>query len=219
VRGCAAHSCMFLCSLANALGFTEVSLMVSWCRLTLALEFTLALAWPHPANAQAAHGWSSDVNVGGAIVEGGRFYNIGKAAAHVSLADRVLQRGRVATYVEAAYDWLGRFGPLDANSDLTCIVDRQGGGCRPDYPNVIGPSASIGLLYGPSPRVETRVGMGGAAYSVDGTRVGAVVGNLDAAFFPAAHFGLILGARFAMIPRYRHDFLTTIPMLFGLRVR
>jgi hypothetical protein len=54
---------------------------------------------------------------------------------------------------------------------------------------------------------------------VDGTRVGAVVGQLDAAVFPTAHIGLVLGPRFVVIPRYRRDRLTMIPALFGLRVR
>jgi hypothetical protein len=174
---------------------------------------------PRFASAQATHHWSSDVTVGGARVEGGEFFNNGKAAAHLSLADRVLQRDRFATYVEVAYDWLGRFGLLGANSDLVCVVDRPGGGCEPPYPDVTGPSVSIGLLYAPITRVETRLGVGGAAYSIDGTRVGAAVGQLDAAVFPTVHLGLILGARFAVIPRYRQDRLTMIPVFVGLRVQ
>jgi hypothetical protein len=193
--------------------------MVSWCRLTLVLGFTLGVGSPRYASAQAAHRGSSDVTLGGAIVEGGEFFNNGKAAAHLSLADRVLQRGRFAMYAEAAYDWLGRFGLLGANPDLVCVGVPPGGGCAPPYPDVTGPSASIGLQYAPFTRVETRIGLGGAAYSVDGTRVGAAVGQLDAAVFPAAHLGLILGARFAVIPRYRHERLTLVPVLFGLRVR
>jgi hypothetical protein len=188
-------------------------------RLSLVLGFTLGLASPRYAGAQAAHRWSADVTVGGAVAEGGEFFSNGKAAAHLSLALGMLQRERFATYVEAAYDWLGRFGLLGADPDLTCIADRQASGCRPDYPDVTGPSASIGLFYAPSTRVETRVGVGAAAYSVDGTRVGAAVGQLDAAVFPIARLGLILGARFALIPRYRHDRLTMIPVLLGLRVR
>jgi len=193
--------------------------MVSWYRLTLVLGFTLEVGSPYRASAQAEHRWNSDVSIGGAIVEGGKFFNNGKAAARFSVADRVLRRGRFAAYVEATYDWLGRFGVLGGNPDLVCVVDRPGGGCEPSYPDVTGPSASIGLLYTPVARVETRVGVGGAAYSVDGTRVGAAVGQLDAAVFPAAHLGLILGARFAVVPRYRHDRLTMIPVLLGLRVR
>jgi hypothetical protein len=194
--------------------------MVSSHRLTLVLAFTLGFWASRNASAQVEHRWSADVTVGGATVNSGEFLNeIGKAVAHLAIANRVLQGGRFTAYAEAGYDWLGKAGPIGANSDLVCIVDRPGGGCRPDFPDVTGPSASIGLLYAPFTRVETRVGVGGAAYSVDGTRVGAVVGQLDAAVFPAADFGLILGSRFAVIPRYRHDRLTMVPLLLGLRVR
>jgi hypothetical protein len=49
--------------------------------------------------------------------------------------------------------------------------------------------------------------------------VGAAIGQLDVAAFPAAHLGLILSGRFVAIPRYRHDRLTMVPVLVGLRVR
>lgn len=165
--------------------------MFRWCRLTLVLGFTLAVSSPHSASAQVAHRWSSDVAVGGAIVYGGAFFNNGRAAAHLSVGDRLLQRGRFAAYAEVGYDWFGQFGLLGADPDLTCvgITPRR---CAPPYPGVAGPSASVGLLYAPVPRVETRVGLGGAAYSVDGTRVGAAIGHLDAAVFSAAKLGLVL---------------------------
>ena len=194
--------------------------MLGCCRLTLVLAFTLGIGSPRDASGQVEHRWSTDVTVGGATVNSGEYLNeIGKAAAHLALADRVLQRGRFAAYAEAGYDWLGKFGPIGGNPDLLCIADRPGGRCRPDFPDVTGPSASIGLLYAPVTRVEIRIGVGGGAYSVDSTRVGAAVGQLDAAVFPGAHLGLILGARFAVIPRYRHDRLTMVPVLLGLRVQ
>ena len=194
--------------------------MFRWCRLALVLGFALGVGLPHYARAQAEHRWNSDVTIGGAIVEGGKFFNNpGKAVAHLSIANRVLQRGRFATYLEAGYDWFGAFGLVGADPDVTCVGDHPAGGCAPPYPNVAGPSASVGLLFAPVPRVETRVGVGGAAYSVDGTRVGAAIGQLDAALVSAAHFGLVLGARFAVIPGYRHDRLTLLPLLIGLRVR
>jgi hypothetical protein len=193
--------------------------MFSCYRLTLALGFTLGVASSHRASAQGADRWSGDISLGGAAVKGGDFLNNGHAAVRLSATDRVLQGGRFAIDAQVGYDWLGRFGLLGAASDLTCVVDTPGGRCRPPYPDVTGPSVSVGLGYTPVPRVETRIGVGGAAYSVDGTRVGAAVGQLDAAVFPAAHIGLIFGARFAAIPRYRHDRLTVLPVLFGLRVR
>ena len=192
--------------------------MFRWSRLTLALGF-IGVGSPHSGCAQIAHRWSSDAVVGGAIVKGGDFFNNSRAAASLSVADQMTQRGRFATYAEASYDWFGQFGLLGGNPDLVCIVDRPGAGCEPPYPDVAGPSASLGVLYAPFTRLETRVGVGGAAYSVDGTRVGAAIGQLDAAVFPAAHLGLTLSGRFVVIPRYRHDRLTMIPVLVGLRVR
>ena len=194
--------------------------MCGWCRLTLVLVFTFSVGSSSRARAQADYRWSTDGAVGVATVNSGQFLNeIGKAVAHFAIADRVLQRGPFAAYAEAGYDWLGKFFLIGANSDLICIGDPPGGGCRPDFPDITGPSASIGLLYAPLTRLETRVGVGGAAYSVAGSRVGAAVGQLDVAVFPAAHLGVILGARFAVIPRYRHDRLTMVPVLLGLRVR
>jgi hypothetical protein len=55
-------------------------------------------------------------------------------------------------------------------------------------------------------------------WSADAT-MGGMVGQLDAGVFPATHFGVVLGARILVIPRYRHDRLTMIPVLFGLRIR
>jgi len=37
--------------------------------------------------------------------------------------------------------------------------------------------------------------------------------------FPATHLGLILSARLAVIPQYRHERLTVVPVLLGVRVR
>ena len=187
-------------------------------RLTLVLGF-IGVGSPHSGSAQVAHRWSSDAAVGGAIVKGGDFFNNSRAAASLSVAAQMAQRGRFAAYVEASYDWFGQFGLLGGNPDLLCIVDRPGAGCEPPYPGVAGPSASLGVLYAPVTRLETRVGVGGAAYSVSGTGVGAAIGQLDAAVFPAAHLGLILSGRFVAIPRYRHDRLTMVPVLVGLRVR
>ena len=186
--------------------------MFNCCRLTFVLAFTLSVGSSSLASAQAEYRWSADGTVGAATVNSGEFLNdVGKAVAHLAVGDRVMQRGPFAAYAEVGYDWLGKFFLIGANSDLICVVDRPGGGCRPDFPNVSGPTVSMGLLYAPFPRVETRLGVGGAAYSVAGSRVGAAV--------PATNVGLILGARFAVIPGFRHDRLTMVPVLLGLRVR
>lgn len=193
--------------------------MFSCRRFALVLAFTLGVGSSHDASAQGGYRWSADGAVGAASVNGGGFFDNGPAAAHLAVANRVLQRGALATYVEAGYDWQFRLGPLGGNPDLICIVNTPGGSCAPSFPDVTGASLSIGLAYAPFSKIETRVSLGGAAYSVGGTVVDAAVGQLDAAVFPARHVGLMLAARYAVIPRYRHDRLTMLPVLLGLRVR
>jgi hypothetical protein len=193
--------------------------MISCCRWTFVVGFTLGFALPHYATAQVEHPLSVDGAVGIAHVSSSEFLTVGDAVGHIAIADRVLQRGRFAAYAEASYDWLGQFFLIGADPDLTCIGVRPGGGCLPHFPGATGASASIGLLFAPSARVETRVGVGGAAYSIDGTQVGAAVGHFDAALFPSAQLGLFLGAQVTVVPRYRHDRLTMVPVLFGLRAR
>jgi hypothetical protein len=119
---------------------SEVSLMVRWSRLTLFLGLTLTIGSPRSVSGQATHRWSTDATFGAAVVEGTEFFDNGKAAAHLAIADRVLQGQRFATYLEAAYDWFGRFGLLGSNPDLVCIADRAGRGCKPDFPDVTGDS-------------------------------------------------------------------------------
>jgi hypothetical protein len=90
--------------------------MVGCCRLTLVLAFTFGIGSPRYASAQGEHRWSADVTVGGASLNSAEYLNeIGKAAAHLAVADRVLQQGRFAAYAEAGYDWLGKFFLLGGN--------------------------------------------------------------------------------------------------------
>ena len=192
--------------------------MVGWRRFTLVLGSAFGIA-AHSASAQVARRWSADATLGAAAVEGGKFFTSGKATVHLSAAGRLLQRGRLSTDVEVGYDWLGRFGLLGTNPDQQCVVDSPGSGCRPPYPDVAGPSASVVLVYAPTARIETRIGGGGGAYSVEGTRVGAVVGQVDAAVLPTSHVGVVVGVRALVIPRYQHDRLAAFPVLVGLRVR
>ena len=193
--------------------------MVGWCRFTLVLGCAVGIGPARSVNAQVEHRWSTDAAVGGASAKGGDFLSTGRAAADVSLAGQLVRHSRFAIYAEAGYQWFGQFGLLGADPDLTCVLSPRSGGCKPHFPDVTGPIASIGLVYAPSARVESRVGLGGAAYSVDGTRVGATIAQLDATVFPAAHVGLLLTGQFVTIPRYRHDRLTMVPVLVGLRVR
>ena len=192
---------------------------MGWLRLPFVLAFTLGVVSSRDASAQVEHPWSFDGAVGVAGVNSHEFLNLGKAVAHLALTGRLLQRGRFAAYAEASYDWLGKFWLIGENPDLDCVLVTPGAGCAPSFPDVSGPTASIGLQYAPFTHVETRVGVGGAAYSIDGTQVGAAAGQLDAAVFPAAQLGLFLSTRVAVVPRYRHDRLTMVPVLLGLRAR
>ena len=187
--------------------------MVTSSRFSIALAVAISLGVAHRATAQTPNHWSADAAIGSGTGHGGEYFDDGRVAAHLAVAKRLLERGKLAVSLEAGYDWLG-LGAVK----LVCPLNARGD-CRRRFPDIAGPSASTGVLFAPWTRVEARAGVGGAAYSVDGTRVGAAIGQLDAAVFPAAHIGVVLGARFVVIPQYRHDRLTMIPVLFGLRFR
>jgi hypothetical protein len=94
------------------------------------------------------------------------------------------------------------------------------GGCKDSYPEFFGPVATIGAIgRTANDRLEGRIGVGGAAYIADGTRVGAVVSHLDAALFPFTHIGVIAGGRWIAVPRYRGDRLSILPWMIGVRYR
>ncbi|HEY2375579.1 MAG TPA: hypothetical protein VGH98_06350 [Gemmatimonadaceae bacterium] len=157
--------------------------MVSWSRFSLALAVTIGGGVAHRSSAQTAHLWSADATIGDGTGHGGEYFDDGRIVAHLALGKFLVKRGKLAVYAEAGYEWLG-LGAVY----LTCPLNSSGG-CRPHYPSIAGPSASTGVLFAPWTRLEARAGVGGAAYSVDGTRVGAVVGQLDAAVFPQPILG------------------------------
>ena len=188
--------------------------MVSRSQCALALAMMLEVGFAPRTRAQNPHHWSADATIGDGVGRGGEYFNNDRGAAHLGVAERMLQAKRLAVYVAAGYDWLG----LGVGGDAVCVISSRGG-CRPRYPDIRGPSVTTGVLVAPWTRVEARVGVGGAAYPVDDTRFGAAVGQFDAAVFPVDHLGVVLGARFTVVPRYRHDRLTMNPVLLGLRVR
>lgn len=179
----------------------------------LALAAVLTIC-PAPSFAQAARAVGLEAMAGAGSGHGGEFFDTGFPAAHLGVTVRVRQRGSMAVYGEGGYDWLG----LGMGHKAVCIPSSRGG-CKPAYPDMAGPTGSLGVLLVPSRRIETRVGVGAAAYSVDGTRVGAVIGQLNAAWFVTPHIGLVVGGRAAVVPGYRHDLLSAIPVLLGLRLR
>lgn len=196
------------------MGFKEGSLMCRLTRKSVLTATILAAGFTPGAGAQVPHRWNADGAIGVGTGKGGEYRDNDRGAARLAITGRVVQRGRLAVYAEAGYDWLG----LSIGGTRVCVV-ASGGGCRPPYPDIAGPSASAGVLLAPTTRLELRAGLGGAAYAVDGTRLGAAIGQLDLAGFPAEHIGWIVGARLVEIPRYRHDRLTMVPVLLGLRVR
>jgi hypothetical protein len=64
-----------------------------------------------------------------------------------------------------------------------------------------------------------RVGVGGAAFAADASRVGAAICQVDATVFPIAHVGLVVGARRIVIPNYRNGRLSLLPWTVGVSVR
>lgn len=188
--------------------------MVRWSRFANGLAVTVVLGFAHQGSAQIVHPWSADASIGGGVGKGGEYFNNDRIAAHLGIDERVVRHGKLGVYVGAGYDWLD----LEVGGDAICVFSSRGG-CRPRYPEIRGPSVSMGVLVAPWTRFESRVGLGGAAYSVDDTRVGAAFGQLDAAIFPVTHVGVTLGTGVVVIPRYRHDRLTMVPVLLGLRVR
>src|SRR5690348_2840209 len=57
------------------------------------------------------------------------------------------------------------------------------------------------------------------SYSINGTRAGAVVGQLDVAAFFESHVGFVVGFRDVAVPKYQGDRLTIRAWILGLRVR
>ena len=178
---------------------------------SLLLVATLVTA--RDSGAQTPQGWSADAAIGAGTGHSRDYFDEGRTAARLAAAKRVLLRDKLAVYFEAGYDWLGFL-----EVPLACPLSSDGG-CRPRFPSIAGPSVSTGLVFAPWSRLEARAGIGGGAYSVDGTLVGSAVGQFDVAAFPAAHIGLVLGTRFIVVPRYRRDRITIIPFMVGLRVR
>jgi hypothetical protein len=177
----------------------------------LAATFTLDAA---RLFAQAGGAAAVDATVGGAAGKGGEFYDRDIGGARLAVSFRRWSTPHVGAFGELSMDWLG----LSTGHYLVCYESSRGG--VESYPELSGPAAILGLIGGTvDRRFEARVGAGAGAYAADGTRVGAVVSQVDAAAFPVAHVGLIIGARWIVVPRYRADRLSMLPWTIGMRVR
>jgi hypothetical protein len=183
-----------------------------------ALGLILAVAAsvsPHGAQAQARTSVSIEAALHAGSGKGGEFFDRDVVGARLGLSVRRWRNPTLGVFAEGSMDWL----QLRSGHVTVCYLSSRGG-CLGEYPEFAGPTAVVGLVARRMNRLEMRAGLGGAAYApTNGPRVGAVVSQVDAAVFPIAHIGLVLGARWIVIPRYRGDRLSVIPWAFGMRVR
>jgi hypothetical protein len=173
----------------------------------------LALA-PARAVGQVRTTIAVDATVGAGYGSGGEFFDRDLIGARVAASLRRSDRGRRGYFGELAVDW------LSLNSSHAAVgYPSSRGGFKDPYPSLLGPTAIVGLVTGSASRLEGRVGAGGGVYGSNSTRVGAVLSQVDATLFPTAHVGIVAGARWIVVPRFRGDRLQIIPWMIGLRLR
>jgi hypothetical protein len=169
------------------------------------------------AEAQSRIDISLDGSIGFAASSGGEFVDRGLGNARLAIGIRdpfwETDRGSVGLDAEVSYDWFGLGG-----HDAICTLDPRGG-CIPSFPTIGGTAALFGMSLESEGTIQARLLAGPAAYSLNGTRVGAMAGNLDVAWFPVWNLGLVLGGRETLIPRYRHDALSLLGWTLGIRLR
>lgn len=156
-----------------------------------------------------------DAALGGGFGKGGEFFDRQIAGARFGVGIRTLRSSHFGLFAEGSMDWLA----WSMGHYAVCYRNPRGG-CLDPYPEFSGPTLVAGVVAArPDGRFEARAGLGGAAYgAAEGPRVGAAIGQLDAAAFPLRHVGLVLGARWIVIPRYRGDRLSVVPWMFGVRI-
>jgi len=181
--------------------------------LILAIACELALA-PKPSAAQAPMTVAVDATFGAGVGKGGEFFDRTLPGARIAASIRRSGSTRVGFFGEVAMDWIS----IASGHAAVCYRSPRGG-CLDSYPEFAGPTAVVGLIAQPIHLLELRLGVGGAAYTADGTRVAAALSQFDAALFPVTHVGLVAGARWIVVPRYRGDRLSVLPWMAGLRFR
>jgi len=181
---------------------------------TITVLAATVLGFPNRAEAQSRPAFTVDATTGSGYGGGGEFRDRNIGGVRLALGVRSRGTRLVSVYGEVAMEWLA----IAMGHDAICEPSPRGG-CKEPFPELAGPSASAGVLVRPTSRLELRSGVGGAAYRADGTRVGAVTGQVDAAAFPFRRVGIVVGKRMIVVPRYRGDRLSTSPWAFGLRLR
>jgi hypothetical protein len=180
--------------------------------IVLVVACGLALG-PERTAAQGRTTIAVDATLGAGFGKGGEFYNRAQQSGRIAVSVRRSRSTQVGLFGEVALDAVLPSGDL-----LVCYQSPRGG-CLQRFPDFWGPTLTGGLIAQRIDRFEARLGVGGGALSSGGSRVGAAVSQLDVAFFPLSHIGLITGTRWIVVPRYRGDRLSVLPWAIGLRLR
>ena len=169
---------------------------------------------PERAVAQGRTTIAVDATLGAGFGKGGEFYDRSLTGARIAASLRRSSPTRLGFFGELAMDALS----LTKDHLAVCYPNPRGG-CLASYPELWGPTVTGGLIAQPTGRIEARLGVGGGAFMSEGTRVGAAVSQADITLFPVRHIGVIAGARWVVVPRYRGDKLSVLPWAIGLRFR
>jgi hypothetical protein len=131
----------------------------------------------HRMNGQVPFAIAVEATAGAGPAKGGDFHDRSVIGARLAVSVLRQQANGIGLFGELAADWSPELG-----GDAVCYISSRGG-CQPDFPQFSGPTARIGVIAR-GDGAETRLGIGGAAYAADGSRVGAMVTQLDVAIFP-----------------------------------
>lgn len=184
--------------------------------LQCAATIAAVLASTTPASAQPRLTVSAEVTFTGGVARGGEYTARDKRGARAAVSVRSASRAKVTPYIEVAtHAW-----SLNTGYDLTCPINAQGQ-CIPNYPDFAGPELLAGVLWRPEPKLELRsaVGMGGYRGGVGGARVGGATAAVDGALFLTNRWGVVAGARALVVPNYRGAYLSSVPVVIGVRFR
>jgi hypothetical protein len=170
------------------------------------------------ASAQSLGSAAVEASIGTAEGRGGEFVDRSFAAAHIAASGVVPITPDVGFFLALGYDWFGFFAA--PRGDI-CRVNpaSPGSGCLPSFPTIGGSNLVLGTTVALGTTVELRAGIGGGAYSLNGTRIGGTLAEGDAALYPLPYLGIVVNARTIALPRYRQDRLSLTHFLLGVRLR
>ena len=176
----------------------------------------LSSAIPSLAAAQRSVAFSADVGFAAGSGRGGDYRDRGIGGWRVGGSLRIRQSATRIGFLEVARE------SFDIRSGhLAICVLQPSGECVPTYPGFSVVAATIGTVL-LRPQWELRAGLGGGSFATDDrgrTRVGGIVGQIDAALFITPRVGLVGGIRPFVIPSFRHDPLWIVPLAVGIRIR